>query len=850
MASGTDDENEANSLAGHCGHSGGSEVAVGNNSNLFGLAVEGCNPSGKSCSGGGLPRREESNGECICAGSPGRSSPGRSAPDKSDYRREDCTQDNTDMLGDEEERHFCNVCFSFLYYKKYCFYELLRIYRNVSSLTHEEKTLLTESIYCKLYKMYLAVLNNYFFILNILLPQISTHIILHLLAHTDQRGDMVIVEDSSSDGEERNGESVARIGSVRSGTEDATYSSNAEEGHSDGRSSVDGEEKTAQGKTRKKSIQRSKRAKRSKWGKRIPREEYTINEILDHLTEEEKEKIDREYNWHNLDARLLCKDNPIVILKEIRSKLMSAKENQGISREIQIELELNLERSTSVDYLDVGYSTGRATHHKDETGANLLSSSSLFPEEEGGKSHGGAKQQGGGKQKGDHSPPEQSHGVCPDEQLKEEPRKSLPFPEHYNRQYHKRQEKEEADIPNGKGKSEDILHGGGEVKGQSSGESKGQSNGEVNHEAYLADHRKHHSEYAFPRLDSPPEEMRLGEWGANDEPRGETAAPDREANVGGTPNSAPPSRDPPTGAPPSGTPLQGEHVPPGRRITSAYSPTLDEYNLLQNMSKVRSTLRQFVRDWSMEGKHERDGAYEPMLKSLDKYVPITDTYVPKVLCPGSGLGRLPYEVAKKGYRSQGNEFSYFMLLASNFILNYYNEKDSLKIQPYCLNTLNRKKRDDHLKAVTVPDINTYNKAILSTDFSMCAGELIEVYDKERGSFDAVLTCFFIDTAKNIFLYIRTFANILKPNSLWCNVGPLLYHYSEMTNELSIELSWEEIELIISKWFTFVEIEWIDNYYTTNVDSMMQVQYHCIFFCAIRNDVPVEDPPMGDPPQGG
>ncbi|ANQ07896.1 Uncharacterized protein PCOAH_00020230 [Plasmodium coatneyi] len=764
MASGSNEENEANLPGGHWGQLGGSEV--GDKSKL-GFAVAGCNPSEQGHPEEGHPGREESHHGCSCAGYPGRGTPGIS-----DYHREDCTKDDVDTLGDEEERHFCNVCFSFLYYKKYCFYELLRIYRNVSSLTDEQKALLTESIYSKLYKMYLAVLNNYFFFFNILLPQISTHIILHLLAHTVHRGDVVIVEDSSMDEESNSGESS---GSVESGTEDASFSSDEEGDLSNRRSSSDGEEKSGQKKQRKKRRR-----------KIIPREEYTINEILNHLTEEEKEKIDKEYNYYNLDARLLCKDNPIVILKEIRSKLISAKEDEGMSK----ELELNLERSTSADYLDVGYSSG-------------------------GKTHAGGEQQGG------HSPGE-SHGLNIEGELQLEGRKNLPFPEHYNKHDHTKQEKEPADTPNGKGKSEDIRCGGDAKQKY-----------DPHDERYIADHRKQNSEYAFPLLDGPPGEVRLGEWCPSDEPGGETAQADT---------------DTPAEVVPSGTPLQGEHIPPGRRITSAYTPTMDEYNLLQNMSKVRSTLRQFVRDWSIEGKHERDSAYEPMLKSLDKYLPITDDYVPKILCPGSGLGRLPYEVAKKGYRSQGNEFSYFMLLASNFILNYYNEKESLKIQPYCLNTLNRRRRDDHLKVVTLPDINTYNKAILSTDFSMCAGELIEVYDKEKGSFDGVLTCFFLDTAKNIFLYIRTFANILKPNCLWCNVGPLLYHYSEMTNELSIELSWEEIEVIISKWFTLVEIEWIDNYYTTNVDSMMQVQYHCIFFCAIRNDVPVEEPPMGGPLQ--
>lgn len=43
----------------------------------------------------------------------------------------------------------------------------------------------------------------------------------------------------------------------------------------------------------------------------------------------------------------------------------------------------------------------------------------------------------------------------------------------------------------------------------------------------------------------------------------------------------------------------------------------------------------------------------------------------KVLIPGAGLGRLAFEVAKRGFTCQGNEFSFYMLMASNFILNKY-----------------------------------------------------------------------------------------------------------------------------------------------------------------------------------
>ncbi|CXI01232.1 N2227-like protein, putative [Plasmodium berghei] len=595
----------------------------------------------------------------------------------------DCYDDdnNIDMLNDEEEKHFCNVCFSFLYYKKYCFYELLRIYRNLCMLNEEEKNLLSESIYCKVYKMYLAVLNNYYFILNILLPQISTPIILNLLSYTFHKD----CEENNID------DDICCNHSNLNNTGNGAFNM----GH------INIEKQANDNNIRKKS-----------------REEIIINTIIDNLTEQEKANIDKIYNYNNLDARLLCKDDPLTILNEIKSKIMNKKKDCDMLKLFDNQSELLLSDDNSQNN-------------------NELT------------------------------------------------------------------------------KKQDVQYNENSIS--------------INTE-----HIEHHEENETSKINKKETNLSENNTLLNDEKNNATTnsndvnLKNQSENISISINKEECDNN-----------EKSEHISPGLRITNMYSPSLDEYSLIQNMSKVRSTLRQFVRDWSIEGIDERKSAYEPILKSLEKYLPITDNYIPKILCPGSGLGRLPYEVAKRGYKSQGNEFSYFMLLSSNFILNYYNQKESLHIQPYCINTLNRKKRDDHLKIINLPDVNTYNKDVLNSEFSMCAGELVEVYYDEKEQFDGILTCFFLDTAKNIFIYIRTFANILKPNSLWSNIGPLLFHYAEMPNEMSIELAWDEIKFIISKWFTIVDEQWIDNYYTTNIDSMMQVQYHCIFFNAIRNDMPVE-----------
>lgn len=47
-----------------------------------------------------------------------------------------------------------------------------------------------------------------------------------------------------------------------------------------------------------------------------------------------------------------------------------------------------------------------------------------------------------------------------------------------------------------------------------------------------------------------------------------------------------------------------------------------------------------------------------------------------MLVPGAGLGRLPLEIASRGYACQGNEFSYYMLLTRSVHPQLGEDKDS------------------------------------------------------------------------------------------------------------------------------------------------------------------------------
>jgi carnosine N-methyltransferase len=228
--------------------------------------------------------------------------------------------------------------------------------------------------------------------------------------------------------------------------------------------------------------------------------------------------------------------------------------------------------------------------------------------------------------------------------------------------------------------------------------------------------------------------------------------------------------------------------------------------------------------------------YKPILEEFKQHFPDKKNEKGKlisVLIPGAGLGRLLFEFCKAGYKAQGNEFSYFMLLASNFILNCTTQPEEFEIQPLIHTFSNVFWHDAPFKTIKIPD------ELMSVDnphgeMSMVAGEFVEVYQKQLAAWDGVVTCFFIDTANNIIDYIETIYKILKPGGLWINFGPLLYHYTDNEAECSIELSWDEVKhIILNLGFEIKKEEIKECYYSSDIDSMLKTVYSCIFFTAIK-----------------
>ncbi|KAJ1830901.1 hypothetical protein LPJ63_004639 [Coemansia sp. RSA 2711] len=261
-----------------------------------------------------------------------------------------------------------------------------------------------------------------------------------------------------------------------------------------------------------------------------------------------------------------------------------------------------------------------------------------------------------------------------------------------------------------------------------------------------------------------------------------------------------------------------------------------------HMEKVLSTLKQFVRDWSEEGERERAQTYGPILQALEDefaHVAPRDRGNIHVLVPGAGLGRLAFDICCRGFSCQGNEFSYFMLLASNFILNKSEVVNQHTIYPFVHQFSNVVSASDQLRAVRVPDVLPSEMPYAETArFSMSAGDFIEIYGAEDqwAQWDAIVTCFFMDTANNVLAYLDAMWNAMKPGAVWINIGPLLWHFDNIEGESSIELTRDEFVALVTKvGFVMEEQQFkkrISATYTANSRSMLQYTYHS-FMCVAR-----------------
>ena len=243
-------------------------------------------------------------------------------------------------------------------------------------------------------------------------------------------------------------------------------------------------------------------------------------------------------------------------------------------------------------------------------------------------------------------------------------------------------------------------------------------------------------------------------------------------------------------------------------------------------AKVRSALRQFRREWSAQGADERLAAFAPILEGLSRFFPAPKGV--RVLVPGCGLGRLPFEIARLGFAVEGNEFSQLMFFCQKFVFSRFEEA---RIYPGLPFTVNLFDSEDPFLPCEVPDVDIFERPL---EMSMRSGDFLKEYAADSGKWDSVVTCFFLDTGNNVLDYLECVHRLLRPGGVWLNCGPLLYHRSGISNEVSIDLSLEEILFAAQKLgFKVKEIQPSAGLYCAEKNSMMDHLYKNAYFSAVK-----------------
>ena len=220
-------------------------------------------------------------------------------------------------------------------------------------------------------------------------------------------------------------------------------------------------------------------------------------------------------------------------------------------------------------------------------------------------------------------------------------------------------------------------------------------------------------------------------------------------------------------------------------------------NCLEFEKIEKMVIHQLYREWSANGKFDRDSAFEPILNYLSenmKEIKTTFDQSPKlkVLIPGCGTGRLNIEIAEKfEIPVIGNEYSLFTIWLSKFVLSskFTDMKQNYQIYPWIHSSSNKTSIESSTRQINFPDLNqqAFEKVSDKNLLSMHCGNFLQIFNKDgkccdddqrNQKFPIVITCWFIDTARNLIEYLETIYNLLPEKGVWLNIGPLYYHFEK------------------------------------------------------------------------
>jgi hypothetical protein len=129
------------------------------------------------------------------------------------------------------------------------------------------------------------------------------------------------------------------------------------------------------------------------------------------------------------------------------------------------------------------------------------------------------------------------------------------------------------------------------------------------------------------------------------------------------------------------------------------------------------------------------------------------------------------------------------------LLENSTQTNRFAIHPFIDGLSHHATTSDMLRTVTVPNASP------NTSVLLVEGDFNTAFRDRGGSYDIIVTHFFIDTARNLLSYFDTIHLLLKPGGKWLNFGPLLYGTAPF-----VQLSLDEIIAVVEEMgFAFEDI---------------------------------------------
>ncbi|KIK61063.1 hypothetical protein GYMLUDRAFT_43174 [Collybiopsis luxurians FD-317 M1] len=211
----------------------------------------------------------------------------------------------------------------------------------------------------------------------------------------------------------------------------------------------------------------------------------------------------------------------------------------------------------------------------------------------------------------------------------------------------------------------------------------------------------------------------------------------------------------------------------------------------RSLPRIREALKHFVRDWSNAGVSERSVIFEPILAALSVQS-VSSRSEKRVLVPGSGLGRLAYEISQLGFDVTACELSGYMNGAFHFLLDPGTTRTVYQheVHPYAHWWSHSRTATDLFRSVRFPDIVPRLAEDGQVGLHLKEGDFLTLdVPKSSDGYDFIVTLFFIDTSVNIISTLEKIHALLKPGGTWVNLGPLLWCSGAQAR---LELTLEEV----------------------------------------------------------